>query len=70
MWGVTDEGMCVGVTCVGDVAPGAMLPLRKAPPPPPQLVAHVYANRVILEHWSKGDNTSFSVISYPNAIVG
>ncbi|GAX73465.1 hypothetical protein CEUSTIGMA_g917.t1 [Chlamydomonas eustigma] len=34
-----------------------------------QLVAHVYANRVILERWSQGDFKSFSVISYPNAIV-
>ena len=35
-----------------------------------QLVAHVYANRVLLERWSKGDSGSFSVIPYPNAIVG
>ena len=34
-----------------------------------QLVAHVYANRVLLERWSKGDSGSSSVIPYPNAIV-
>uniref|UniRef100_A0A7R9YPK9 Uncharacterized protein n=1 Tax=Chlamydomonas euryale TaxID=1486919 RepID=A0A7R9YPK9_9CHLO len=34
-----------------------------------QLVAHVYANRVMLDRWERGDYTSASVISYPNSIV-
>ncbi|KAG1673642.1 hypothetical protein FOA52_013306 [Chlamydomonas sp. UWO 241] len=34
-----------------------------------QLVAHVYANRVILKMWSEGEYSSVSVIPYPNPIV-
>ena len=30
----------------------------------------MYANRVLLERWSKGDSGSSSDIPYPHAIVG
>lgn len=38
------------------------------PIPPPQLVAHVSANKVILRRWEEGSVREWSAISYPNQV--